>query len=233
MADYTAGAGAGTIMLRDTGGNIEFWVQAGYSSTYFGSGGASIYYNGSWHPFSFSYESGAAWKLIYVVYIGTNQYCQVHLDSTGTSGLTGPADVGANIQRATVPAAPTMIGTDQIGHTSARVRFSGNSDGGSPIREWQIGYGTNPSSVQFTTGSGGTTVVGGLTMGVMWYFWARGRNDVGWSNWSGRAQARTLAGARCRVGGVWKEAVPWIRIAGTWRQAIPFVNVGGTWKPGQ
>ena len=35
-----------------------------------------------------------------------------------------------------VPAAPTPIGVDQATADSLRYRFSGNDDGGTPIREW-------------------------------------------------------------------------------------------------
>jgi hypothetical protein len=112
-----------------------------------------------------------------------------------------------------------------------RYRFSGNSNGGSPILEWQIGYGTNPNSVQFTTPSSGTTVVGALSSNTTWYFWSRGRNAQGWGPWSNRLSAKTQAGgARVRVNGVWKNAIPYVKVKGVWKQAVPYVRVKGVWK---
>ena len=128
------------------------------------------------------------------------------------------------------PDAPTPIGVDQIASTSVRYRFSGNGDGGTPIREWQIGYGLDPNSPQFLTSSSGTSTIGGLTPAADYYFWARGRNDVGWGAFSARTSARTLAGGTVRFGGSPRNSTPYVRFNGAWRRARPFGKRDGTWR---
>lgn len=238
MADYTAGTGSGgVLMIRDTGWNVEFWVYTSSSPTWgegFGWGGRV---NGVNVGGAFNYYQGSPWIRVASYPVGTNQTVTFNIGATGTIGLGGPASVSAWIQRATVPQAPTPLSLDMIGHTTIRYRFSGNSDGGSPIREWQIGFGTDPKYVQAYTPSSGTTIVGQngqtLGLGTRYYFWSRGRNDVGWGPWSARMDARTLAGARVMYANQWREAVAWVKWSNQWRQAIPFIKHNGVWKDGK
>lgn len=156
------------------------------------------------------------------------------------SGMTlvnlGSASAGTGwrslprIQTATIPGAPAPIGLDELAQTSMRYRFSGTTDGGSPIREWQIGYSNSPSGVQATLGSNGTSTLYGLKPGLTYYFWSRGRNDIGWGPWSSMISARTRAGARVKIDGVWKEAAPWVKLNGVWRLTQPHVKINGAWK---
>lgn len=39
-------------------------------------------------------------------------------------------------------------------------------------------------------------------------------------------------GARIRVNGQWKEAVPYVRVNGAWKEATAYIRVNGTWKEG-
>lgn len=234
MADYTAGTGSGGIMLiRDQGWSVEFHIQAGSSATFVGTPGfgTNAYVDGAWRGLpNVSSYSNRVWRYLGAHNATYNQSVCFHIDSSGTSGFGGPTDFWQYIGRATVPAAPTPIGLDQITHTEIRYRFSGNSDGGSPIREWQIGYGTDPNNVQFTVGSGGTTTIGGLSLATTWYFWSRGRNDVGWGGWSSRSEARTLSSGRVKVAGTWREMVLYVKVSGVWRPAIIYNKVSGTWR---
>lgn len=233
MADYTYGTGSGGIMLiRDQGSAVEFHIQAGSSSTYIGSPGygAQAYTDGAWRPLdNIANYSNRVWRYLGAYTVSYNQDICFHIDATGTQGLGGPTDFWQSISRATVPGTPFPVSLDQIGHTTIRFIFSGTTDGGSPIREWQIGYGTDPNNVQYTVGSSGTSVIGGLSIGTTWYFWARGRNDVGWSNWSSRASARTLSSGRVKVLGAWREMILYVKVSDTWRQAILYEKKNGSW----
>lgn len=163
-------------------------------------------------------------------------------DGTGTywvnAGMTlynlGSASVGTGTRTlprlADTPPAPTPLGLDTITQTSMRYRFSSNGDGGSPILEWQAGYGTSSTTVQTYLSSSGTSTITGLQPATTYYFWSRGRNAIGWGPWSVRNSAKTLAGAKVRVAGVWKDAIPYVKVNGAWKLAEPYVKVAGTWK---
>lgn len=130
----------------------------------------------------------------------------------------------------TVPPAPNPLGFTDTTPTSLAYKFQSNGNGGSKILEWQIGYGTHPTTVQHTVRSGGHTVVSGLKPATVYHFWARGRNAKGWGPWSGRIYRRTDAGARAKLGTVWKEAIPMVRYKGKWVVAEAWVKSGGKWK---
>jgi hypothetical protein len=130
---------------------------------------------------------------------------------------------------ATKPPAPDPIGFYETTPTSIVYSFKSQGSGGSKILEWQIGYGTNASSIQHSLRSNGTSTVTGLKPATTYYFWSRGRNALGWGPWSVRMSRRTAAGARVRIGGVWKEAVPYVRVKGKWVVAEAWVRSGGKW----
>jgi hypothetical protein len=91
----------------------------------------------------------------------------------------------------TVPPRPTLKSATPLSSSTIRVIFEGGGDGGSVILAWQIGYGTHTTSPQGYVDSDGNTVLGGFNPGQRIYFWARGRNAVGWGPWSNRGAATT------------------------------------------
>jgi hypothetical protein len=193
MTDYTKATGSsGTMMIRDVGnGWVEFWLKAGSSTFNHQLPWAYTAPTGFSGWMTKDFVSGGAWQLLGSVFVSTSGNVTFHLGSSGTSGLGGPTDFTVFMQRATVPPAPTMNSATTQSSSVIRVIFSGNGDGGSPILEWRIGYGSDPNGAQFFTGSSGTTDIGGLASGVTYYFWAQGRNALGWGAWSGRIQATT------------------------------------------
>lgn len=238
MADYTKGTGSGGIMLiRDQGYNVEFHIQAGQSATYVGQLRWQRYLNGGWSGLlgPVTYNSGRPWVHLDTFAVTYNQTIYFRLEATGTQGLGGATEFPQWIQRATVPPPPTPISLTEVGHTTFRYQFGWAGDGGSAVLEYQIGYGTSPSQVQYYTAgpANGIAIIGGLTLGETWYIWVRARNAVGWSGFSTRLSARTLAGSRIKVAGTWREAVAMIKVAGVWRQAIPFIKSAGVWKDGK
>jgi Fibronectin type III domain len=148
------------------------------------------------------------------------------------SGNTGWRSL-PHIQTATVPHAPTAIRIYDITMTEMTFQFSGNSDGGSPIREWEVHWGDNPNHGIWSE-RGGRVNSGHVTVSVppatRYYFWARGRNDIGWGPWSNRMDARSLAGARVKHEGQWREAVPYVRQNGAWKPAQPYSKINGIWR---
>lgn len=129
------------------------------------------------------------------------------------------------------PDAPTPLWIDNITQTSMDYRFSGNYDGGSPVIEYQALWqeGNGPQNALGWENDGYVSMTG-LKPATNYNFWSRGRNAVGWGPWSNMMSARTLAGARVRQNGAWKEAIPYVRQNGSWKLAQPYSKVNGIWR---
>jgi hypothetical protein len=186
MADYTKATGSGgTMMIRDTGTSIEFWIKAGASTwingaTYGGSASGS-----------FNLPSGGAWLKIRSWVQPTSATITFTLNATGTSGLGGPTTLSAAITRGTIPPAPDAPVLSALTTTSMTSVFTGNGDGGAAMVRWEIGWGTssvNPTVIRTSSGTYGHV---SLVPGTVYYFWSRGVNTVGTGAWSARSTATT------------------------------------------
>lgn len=198
MVDYTRGTGAtGTMLIRDTGYNIEFWLNAGQSATFVNNGTWSGVVNGVAVGGTFSYPSGNPWIHIATYGVSTSQTVRFSIGATGTQGLGGPTDFYQGIHRATVPPAPSGRPFDTITTTSVRYLFDGQGDGGSPILEWeaQIDDNSNFSSPVWSGWSSGTITFSGLNPATPYYARSRGRNAVGWGPYSNVTSGVTLPAA--------------------------------------
>lgn len=129
-----------------------------------------------------------------------------------------------------VPQATTTPTLSNVGPVSVDVTWVPNGNGGSAITGFQVGYGTDPSAPTSTVAAVSPQTVTGLIPGTKYYFWTRAGNSVGWGPWSASANATTVAGARIKVSGVWKVAVPYVRDGGVWKIAHPYVKDAGVWK---
>lgn len=129
-----------------------------------------------------------------------------------------------------VPDAPNPVTLSANKQTSIYAVFVGGaSDGGAGVDIWQISYGLDPVTPTNTWDSYFGTLTS-LLPGRTYYFWARGHNAIGWSPYSAGTSAKTIAGARVNVAGVWKEAVPYVRDAGVWKVAEGWAKIAGLWK---
>lgn len=147
------------------------------------------------------------------------------------SGI-GTASPSGVIWASTYPSAPSPVGLDEITPTSMRYRFSGNSDGGSGILEWQAQLATDVAFTQNvqTVGSGGTTTFGGLTPSKRYYARSRGRNAWGWGAWSSTIDAETLSGARAWDGSAWRQCKVRRWNGTTWQYVRVRAYDGATWR---
>jgi hypothetical protein len=67
-----------------------------------------------------------------------------------------------------------------------------NYEGGSPVVEYQLGWGALSTGPTNLTGiSGDDDTLTGLSAGQHIYCWVRVRNAVGWSGWSNRGEVTT------------------------------------------
>lgn len=133
---------------------------------------------------------------------------------------------------ATVPGAPAMLEATPQAGGKILIRFSGaGDDGGEPVQQWQIELATNSAfsaGNQYVNSSGTTTFQG--VPGTKYWIRARGRNDVGWSAFSGALTATAKSGGKVSVAGTWRTAVWKVSVAGVHRDAIVRASVGGTWR---
>lgn len=143
----------------------------------------------------------------------------------------GPWSARASAFTWRVPDAPSPVTFSNVTQRSLRSRFNGGFDGGEPVDEWQLGYGLS-SDIAFATtiGSTGTNDISGLSAGRTYYFWARGRNAVGWGPWSSVRTQTLNAGAMVKHEDVWKRALPYVKSNGIWKLVAPRVKHAGVWK---
>ena len=134
------------------------------------------------------------------------------------------------IARSSAPPAPRPGGFYSVTQTQIGYWFQSQGDGGSPILEWQTGYGQDPYNPWWYSSNNGSSILTGLKPANLYYFWSRGRNANGWGPWSSRMEQRTLAGARVKYGGAWRDAIPYVKVNGVWRAAEPYIKSGGNWR---
>lgn len=187
MADYVVNNGNIQMMIRDLGiGNnyVEYWVKTD-QYTY----NHQQKWSATGHGVeTFDMNNRGSWQYVGNCYVGGSQNVSFTMYNASLGFPTYTYTVW--ISRASVPPPPYFVDVHPISSSAIHTVFYGAGDGNSPLREWQLGYGTDPNYPQYFVGSSGTLDVGGLDNRYTWYFWARGRNDIGWSGWSGRAQAR-------------------------------------------
>lgn len=193
MVDYTKDTGSsGTMMIRDTGTTVEFWLKAG-SSTFNNSLPWGYTINGNTSGWlSFRFESGGSWQRLGWWTVTTDQTVTFRLGDSGTSGLGGPTTLSATISRVSAPNQPSTPTVSGITSTSVNVTYVDGDSNGSAINARQIGYGTNGASPTTIVASDRFDTINGLSPGTLYYVWARIRNSVGWSPWSGRRAFTTL-----------------------------------------
>jgi hypothetical protein len=211
------------MMIRDLGANVEFWINSNNTQTYNYQMPWAYVVNGvtsGWQYYRYTADSG--WQRLGVWNVTTTQTVTFKLGATGTIGLGGPTTFSHLISRATIPAAPNQPTLSAITLDSIKVSWTPNSNGGSTITAYQVGYGTSSSAPTTTVTATSPYTATNLAMGTVYYFWVRAKNSVGWSAWSKLASARTYLGVYVNVGGAWKLAIPYVKVAGVWKQAQPY-----------
>lgn len=187
MPDYTLGIGGPNVMMiRDTGGWVEFWFKTG-SSTWNNDQWWSYAANGGGSRQKFRLVRGGGWQMFGSVYVGYDQDVRFTIEGAGLGWST--TDFWQHIQRSTVPQPPTLRSVTPISSSAINVVFTDNANGGSGITGRQIGWGTSSSGPTSTAWSDGDDPITGLSSGQRYYFWARVQNALGWSGWSNRLDA--------------------------------------------
>ncbi len=190
MTDYTRSTGSsGTMLVRDTGTTIEFWINSNNSTTWSDHIPWSGTVNGVGVSGSFYYHPGSAWQRLGVWGVTTSQNVTFNLGNTGTSGFGGPTTLGPIFtNRTSAPAIPSIVTFSSATPTTVHVSFTDGANNGAAIDDRQFGYGTDNSYPQNFVHGGNSTTITGLTGGTKYYFWAQTHNSQGWSVWSPRAE---------------------------------------------
>jgi hypothetical protein len=190
MTDYLLGIGGPNVMMiRDTGGWVEFWFKTG-SQTWNNDQWWSYAANGGGSRQKYRLVRGGNWQMFGSVWVGYDQDVRFTIEGAGLGW--GTTDFWQHIQRSTVPQAPTLNSVAPISQSGFRVISTLNYDGGSAIVERQLGYGSSSNGPSSTTPlADGDEIVGGFSTGQRLYFWVRARNALGWSGWSNRGEATT------------------------------------------
>lgn len=193
MPDYTRATGSsGTMMIRDTGTNVEFWLRAGSSTFAYDLPWGYTVNGATDNSNEFRFESGGAWQRLAVWAVSTTQTVTFRLYATGTGGLGGPTTHTATINRASLPGPASAPVLSSITSSGMFVEFTGGAPNGSPIIAHQIAWNTAPTPL-YSAFSDGSTYIGGLLPATKYYFWARSQNAVGWGPWGARREATTYA----------------------------------------
>ncbi|WP_067201131.1 fibronectin type III domain-containing protein [Microbacterium sp. XT11] len=171
-------------------------------------------------------------------------YSTIVVDATFSGGPLGSTSVRGVMSLTRIPKPPgaplvsgvvggTPLGFDQIATTSMRFRFSGTTDGGSPITGWEAQIAESPdfSVNPRTVASNGTTIFTGLKPGVMHYARARGANQArGWGPWSATASAKTLAAVYVSDGSKWLPAEIYVSNGSSWQGVEVLLSESGVWR---
>jgi hypothetical protein len=195
VVDYDRNIGGGvTLRIRDYGQLVEFWVLAG-RNTYNYNQPWSWSVNGAAGSGTFRLEKSGKWQRVAQFGVSTDQNIRFTLVNSGLGFAT--YNFIQHINRLSIPPQPTRVYFSELTDTSVRAMFNSQGDGGSPVLEWQLVYGTNPyiAGYEFPNHSfawsNGSTVITGLTPASRYYFWARGRNALGWGYLSERTEIIT------------------------------------------
>lgn len=181
MADYLRDIPNGTMMIRDTGGWVEFWFKTS-SSTYnnqqtWGWGANSQYWQGD-----YALQRGGNWQRFGSVFVDAAQPVLFRIFGEGLGWAT--TDFVVDIPRGRPPMAPFRpVGAIEWTDHSLTMDWGGDGDtGGLPILNREVWYGIGRDP-QVNAGEvpPGRFTIGGLLAGTTYSFWAKTRNALGWS----------------------------------------------------
>lgn len=186
MTDYTKATGStGTMLIRDNGSTVSFYINSGNSSSYNYQLPWGYIVNGqNVGSLEARYEAGMGWLLLHTFTVTTTQTVTFKLGDTGTGGMGGPTNFSVAINRADRPNPPSAVTATAIGSTAISLKFTYGANNGSAITSGQIAYSQNSSfSPAGIVGANGSVTLTGLVRGARYYFKARDTNAIGTSDW--------------------------------------------------
>lgn len=183
------------MMIRDSNPTVEFWITSGSSSTFNHDLPWGYTVNGSTNNNrTVDYGQGDGWVKLGSWSVTSDQTVTFRLFDSGTSGFGGPTTLSVDIDRASVPDAPSKPTISEITASSMRVKWTAGDSNGSTIDLSQTARNTtNSVSGATITNVDRDTTFTGLAAATTYYYWARTHNAKGYSPWSAVASAKTLS----------------------------------------
>lgn len=237
MADYTKPTGeGGQLLIRVTDTEIQFHIQAGYSST-FGTVNWSGRVNGQDVSGSAQYPSGGS---LFQLGSWPRQGSDItfRIAATGTSGLGGPTELGISL--ASPPGAPSNFRVEERDATHIAVRYDQGPNNGANIDYDEATWfeiqpnGTDPVVIWVDTNAHGyTNTAGGpvLKPGRDYHVYVRSKNAAGFGPSVGFNAGYTHGAVLMKLAGVYRRALRYVKVNGVYRLTVPFVKNGGVYKP--
>lgn len=188
-------------------------------------------------------DAGAAYKalgsyatsvsLAGLLYRATTYWYRVRVENGNGWGQWGPWKSFTTLT--TTPGAPSeSFYVDTITQTDAKAQaLSIPDNGGAAIDQLLVRVNTSPvdaGATDYTSGGSSPINLTGLQPGTLYYYRYIGHNANGYGPWSSWKSFTTLPGVSVKVGGVWKNATPYVNVGGVWKPAVRYVKVGGVWK---
>lgn len=134
----------------------------------------------------------------------------------------------------TAPSVATGYSATSITQTGAQTTGVTVADnGGQPLSDIRVVINTSASlsgATTITRGSYGDIIFANLLPGTTYYFAVATYNGYAWSVDGAWVSFTTLPGALVRDGGIWKNAIPYVKNAGVWVPATRYIKSNGVWK---
>lgn len=186
MVDYYKGTGGrATMMIRDLGVQVEFWINSGDTTTFHANLPWGYTVDGSTNNYmTYNYPANGGWRRLGFWNVRSNQTVRFALGATGLYAFGGPTVFEQAITRSTVPAAGVPVIFSDVTSTSVKANYVDPPDGGSPINSRRIARNTvNAISSATIVSITGTHISTGLTPGQTYYFWTLAGNANGFGAW--------------------------------------------------
>ena len=162
--------------------------------------------------------------------VGWN-YHAIQTPQTAIFGTSGTISVNVPLsQLGGAPNAPTGLVASNILPTSMTISWDSVPGATDYLLAGSLGDTIDTWLIEEHSDGGLSINLTGLAAGKDYTFEVFAQNAAGYSPASDPYTVQTLAGAWIRVGGVWKQAIPYVRDAGVWKMALPYIRQAGVWK---
>lgn len=194
MVDYTRGTGnSGTLIIRDNGSTVEFWISCSDPATFVGQLRWSGVVNGVAVSGTSSWSSGGGTRRIAGPWtVSQTTTVTFGIQATGTGGLGGPTSFSATISRP-APNAPSSLSVTRVSDSQQTLNWTRNSTYTSVVvqRRQLLPTLTSWQQVGVASGNAATFTDKSTVANRQYQYRVAGRGASGQSDWSNLAVINT------------------------------------------